>query len=76
MFVRHKKWDSRGATCQYLFLGPVRYVSHEKEKPMRIVWELERPMPAAFFNEVKVAAGDLLWRSSKAGGLGFWSCAH
>nr|MBA3539361.1 DUF3427 domain-containing protein [Deltaproteobacteria bacterium] len=57
LFVRHKKWDARGATSPYLFLGPVRYVSHEKEKPMRIVWELERPMPAAFFNDVKVAAG-------------------
>jgi hypothetical protein len=29
----------------YLFLGPVRYVSHESEKPMRIVGELERPVP-------------------------------
>ncbi|MBA3499770.1 MAG: DUF3427 domain-containing protein, partial [Deltaproteobacteria bacterium] len=57
LFVRHKKWDVRGGTCPYLFLGPVRYVSHEKEKPMRIVWDLERPMPAAFFNDVKVAAG-------------------
>ena len=57
LFVRHKKWDSRGGTSPYLFLGPVRYVSHEKEKPMRIVWDLERPMPATFFNDVKVAAG-------------------
>ncbi len=57
LFVRHKKWGARNLTSPYLFLGPVRYVSHEKEKPMRIVWDLERPMPAAFFNEVKVAAG-------------------
>lgn len=57
LFVRHKKWGARGVTSPYLFLGPVRYVSHEKEKPMRITWEIERPMPAAFFNEVKVAAG-------------------
>ncbi len=57
LFVRHKKWDARGATSPYLFLGPVRYVSHEKEKPMRITWDLERPMPAGFFNDVKVAAG-------------------
>ncbi|MBA3404863.1 MAG: DUF3427 domain-containing protein [Gemmatimonadaceae bacterium] len=57
LFVRHRKWDSRGVTSPYLFLGPVRYVSHEKEKPMRIVWDLERPMPSAFFNETKVAAG-------------------
>jgi superfamily II DNA or RNA helicase len=57
LFVRHKKWNSRNTTSPYLFLGPARYVSHEKEKPMRIVWDLERPMPAEFFNAVKVAAG-------------------
>lgn len=41
----------------YLFAGPVRYVSHESEKPMRIIWELEHPLPPEFFREVKVAAG-------------------
>ena len=49
--------EARGTRSPYLFLGPVHYVSHESEKPMRIVWDLERAMPAAFFNEVKVAAG-------------------
>ncbi len=57
LFVRQSKRDERGVTMPYLFLGPVRYVSHELEKPMRIVWELERAMPPDWFREVKVAAG-------------------
>jgi superfamily II DNA or RNA helicase/HKD family nuclease len=57
LFVRQRADDGRGNTSPYLFLGPVRYVSHEGEKPMKIVWELERPMPPEFFGEVKIAAG-------------------
>jgi superfamily II DNA or RNA helicase len=57
LFVRQRKRDDRGVTSPYLFLGPVRYLEHESEKPMRIIWELERPMPPEFFQQVKVAAG-------------------
>ncbi len=57
MFVRRAKEDVRGFTAPYTFLGPVKYVSHESEKPMRITWELERPMPPEFFAEIKIAAG-------------------
>lgn len=57
LFVRQATRDSRRVTMPYLFLGPVRYVEHEGEKPMRIIWELERPMPPDFFRQVKVAAG-------------------
>ena len=57
LFVREEKKDARGMTSPYLFLGPVHYVSHESEKPMRIVWDLERPVPPEFFAEVKIAAG-------------------
>lgn len=57
LFVRPSKRDDRGGTMPFLFLGPVHYVRHESEKPMRVIWELERPMPQDFFREVKVAAG-------------------
>ena len=57
LFVRHKPDDSRGFTSPYLFLGRVRYVSHESEKPMRITWKLDVEMPLDFFSEVKIAAG-------------------
>ncbi len=57
LFVRQSKRDARGVTLPYLFLGTVRYVQHESEKPMRIIWELDRSMPPDFFRQVKVAAG-------------------
>ena len=57
LFVREAKKDARGLTMPYLFLGPVRCVSATGERPIQIVWELEREMPAAWFNAVKIAAG-------------------
>jgi hypothetical protein len=57
LFVRHKPDDPRGFTSPYLFLGRVRYVSHESEKPMRITWKLDAEMPLDFFSDVKIAAG-------------------
>ncbi|ABC83634.1 DUF3427 domain-containing protein [Anaeromyxobacter dehalogenans] len=34
---------------QFTFLGPVRYRSHQGSRPMSITWELEAPIPPAFF---------------------------
>lgn len=56
LFVR-RSTSQRGVTSPFLFLGPVHYVSHESEKPMEILWDLEHRMPPGFWNEVKVAAG-------------------
>ena len=56
LFVRRKRKDERGVTVPYTFLGPVRYRSHESERPMRIVWSLDRPMPEDWFEQVKVVA--------------------
>jgi hypothetical protein len=41
----------------FLFLGPVRYVSHEGERPMSITWKLDHPVPGDWFQQVKIAAG-------------------
>ena len=57
LFVRQAKKDERGLTMPFLFLGPVRCVSAASERPIQIVWELERAMPAAWYSTVKVAAG-------------------
>jgi superfamily II DNA or RNA helicase len=57
LFVRQAKKDERKLTMPYLFLGPVRCVSAKGERPIQIVWELEREMPPGWFNEVKIAAG-------------------
>jgi hypothetical protein len=43
LFVRPKKGDP------FLFLGPLRYVSHTGSRPMSIYWDLDHPMPAWFF---------------------------
>jgi superfamily II DNA or RNA helicase/HKD family nuclease len=57
LFVRRAKRDARKLTMPYLFLGPVRCFSATGERPIQIVWELERQMPAGWFAEVKIAAG-------------------
>jgi superfamily II DNA or RNA helicase/HKD family nuclease len=56
LFVRSDK-KANGRTMPYTFLGPVQYVSHERERPMQITWRLEHEMPARFFQETKIAAG-------------------
>ena len=56
LFVRAVK-SVGGITVPYLCLGKARYVSHESELPMQVIWELERAMPPGFFQEAKLAAG-------------------
>jgi superfamily II DNA or RNA helicase/HKD family nuclease len=55
LFVRERIRQG-DRTHPYTFLGPVQYVRHSGERPMAIVWELERHMPARFFSESKLAA--------------------
>lgn len=57
LFVREAQSDERNVTMPNLCLGPVSYVSHQGEKPMQIIWELEHAMPPEYFQRVKVAAG-------------------
>lgn len=57
LFVREAAHDDRGFIAPYMFLGRVRYVGHEAEKPMRITWKLEQEMPLDFFSDIKIAAG-------------------
>lgn len=55
--MRRRRVDARGETSPYVFLGDARHVAHRGARPMQIEWELARPMPAAFYQETKVAAG-------------------
>ena len=57
LFVRERKRDSRGETLPYHCLGRARYRSHESERPMKILWELERPMPGWLYQKGKVVGG-------------------
>lgn len=44
LFARHEQSERA-----FHFLGPGRYVSHEGERPMRVVWELEQALPGDLF---------------------------
>ncbi len=57
LFVRENRRDERDVSTPYLCLGRARHVSHKSDRPMQIIWELERPMPAEIFQHAKVAAG-------------------
>lgn len=57
LFVRRAKRDERGVTQPFLFLGPVEHVSHAGERPMSITWRLSHPVPADWYQRVKIAAG-------------------
>lgn len=41
----------------YLYAGPAAHVSHEGERPMRILWKLDHDLPADVFHDARVAAG-------------------
>lgn len=43
LFVRPRRGDP------FLFLGPLRYVSHSGSRPMSIYWDLDYQIPASFF---------------------------
>ena len=57
LFVRERKKDGRGETLPYHCLGKVHYRGHESERPMKIWWELELPMPGWLYQAGKVVAG-------------------
>ena len=45
LFVRESQEQGNGIAEPYWFLGPVTLQSASGERPMQIVWQLERPMP-------------------------------
>jgi superfamily II DNA or RNA helicase len=56
LFVRETKTaDGTLGTPPYLYAGPISYVSHTGERPMRILWQLEHALPADVFHAAKVA---------------------
>jgi hypothetical protein len=57
LFVREDNDDERGESNPFMCLGFAKHVSHKSDRPMEIVWELERPMPADIYGRAKVAAG-------------------
>jgi hypothetical protein len=56
LFVRETKTaDGSLGTPPYLYAGPMTYVSHTGERPMRILWHLAQALPADVFAAAKVA---------------------
>jgi superfamily II DNA or RNA helicase len=51
LFLRENKGDP------FTYAGPMTYMSHEGERPMRIRWELTYELPADIFRYAKVTAG-------------------
>lgn len=57
LLVRPRNKDANGRTVPFTFLGPATYVEHKGERPMAILWRLQRAMPLDFFNQSKVVTG-------------------
>ena len=56
LFVRETKTaDGTLGTPPYLYAGPMSYLSHTGERPMRILWKLDHALPADLFRAAKVA---------------------
>ena len=57
LLVRPSNKDAWSRTQPFTFLGPATYVSHTSERPMAIVWRLQRAMPMDVFKLARVAPG-------------------
>ncbi|MCS6710807.1 DUF3427 domain-containing protein [Brachybacterium sp. EF45031] len=55
LFVRRAKNGDLG-TEPFTCLGTASFVNAEGSRPMRIVWELDRPMPADLMVDARAAA--------------------
>ncbi|MGI8727669.1 MAG: DUF3427 domain-containing protein [Solirubrobacterales bacterium] len=55
LFVREQRSGELG-TQPYEFLGPVRYQSHQGERPVAFTWELLSPMPEETFEVARSVA--------------------
>jgi hypothetical protein len=57
LFVRETEINVEiDGTMPYAYLGTCNYLSHTGNKPMRILWELDRPMPAEVLMKSKILA--------------------
>lgn len=50
LFVREQKSDEYGPQ-PFVFLGTVKYLSHEGSRPMNVIWKMETPIPAKFIKQ-------------------------
>ena len=56
LFVRETETRENGSGAPFTCLGPVRYVSHEGNRPMQVTWELDHPLPEALLETSQMLA--------------------
>jgi superfamily II DNA or RNA helicase len=56
LFIRETRDGALGA-APYTYAGTATYLSHEGERPMRILWRLDNELPAELYHAAKVASG-------------------
>ena len=56
MFVRDTETRENGSGAPFTCLGPVRYVSHEGNRPMQVTWALAHPLPEALLETSQMLA--------------------
>ncbi|QFY13167.1 DUF3427 domain-containing protein [Nonomuraea phyllanthi] len=57
LLIRQSKRDEGLGAPPYTYAGPMHYVSHEGERPIRFVWRLDHPLPAEVFHYARATAG-------------------
>ncbi|MEV0148632.1 MULTISPECIES: DUF3427 domain-containing protein [unclassified Nonomuraea] len=57
LLIRQSKRDEGLGAPPYTYAGPMRYVSHEDERPIRFVWRLDHALPPEVFHYAKATAG-------------------
>lgn len=57
LFVRQETTNEIGKPSPYILLGPVRYVSHQGDRPMAVTWRLRHPLPSDVQHFTAVTAG-------------------
>ena len=51
LFVREFKNDLYGNTAPYTYLGTAKYVTHNGSRPMNIIWQLDKAIPAKYLKK-------------------------
>jgi superfamily II DNA or RNA helicase/HKD family nuclease len=58
LFVREtKEGDGDLGAPPYLYAGPMTYLQHAGDRPIRIHWRLNHPLPADIYHAARVATG-------------------
>lgn len=56
LFLRESKDGLLGAP-PYTYAGPANYVSHQGDRPMRITWHLDHPLPPDLLHTARIVTG-------------------